>query len=186
VKAQTRIGSLIESGQNIAIGYGISVVATCTIGPYFHMHPGVGDVMGFGLAMTAVSVIRQYVIRRYHEWRRGRNVPPDFLHIIEELAAERQRQINGEGYSLDHDDEHTYGELAAAGAGYAIAGCPGLEPVLARRGSRLRTRGQIIQNIWPWDWPDLKEASPRRNLVKAGAMIIAEIGRIDRAGKAVN
>jgi hypothetical protein len=39
----------------------------------------------------------------------------------------------------------------------------------------------IIASIWPWDRAYWKPRGPRNNLVKAGALILAEIERIDRA-----
>lgn len=35
---------------------------------------------------------------------------------IDLIAAERQRQIEEEGWTPDHDDQHTNGELALAAA----------------------------------------------------------------------
>lgn len=176
MKVQTRIGSLIESGQNIAIGYGISVVATYTIGPYFNMHPGVGDVLGFGLAMTLVSVARQYVIRRWHEYRRNRFTPPDFQYIMEEIAAERHRQISGEGFDLAHDDTLPPGWLAWAGATYAYSG--GCEPH-----QRLPAFMGMIGNLWPGQPHKFKPTDPHRDMVKAGALIVAAIGSHDRRSR---
>lgn len=84
--------------------------------------------------------------------------------VIEEIAAERQRQIDGEGWTTEHDDEHSRGEMANAAACYAAAEitapCAGL-----------------------WPWPDSwwKPKSRRRDLIRAGALIVAEIERLDRA-----
>ena len=38
------------------------------------------------------------------------------------VLAERRRQISAEGWSLDHDDTHTDGEIARSAAAYAFAG----------------------------------------------------------------
>lgn len=88
---------------------------------------------------------------------------------IRDIAAERQRQISAEGYDPAHDDAHTMGELAQAAGVYAT-------PARDRDPQR-----------WPWgdqykpaavsDFP----AGRRRELIKAGALIVAEIERIDRA-----
>lgn len=83
---------------------------------------------------------------------------------LSDIITERQRQQSVEGWTPEHDDEHTGGELADAAACYAAA------------------NKWELGNQWPWapEWwrpsPD-----PRRNLVKAGALIAAEIERIDRA-----
>lgn len=84
---------------------------------------------------------------------------------LEDIAAERQRQMEVEGWTPAHDDEHSAGEMAHAGAAYAIG--PAFD--------------EIISKVWPWDWTWWKPADKRRNLVKAGALIVAEIERIDRA-----
>jgi len=78
---------------------------------------------------------------------------------VREIAAERRRQIEEEGWSPEHDDRHAEGQLAAAAACYAWAGWP----------------------MWPWDRAFWKPKSRRRDLVRAGALILAEIERLDRA-----
>ncbi len=178
MKSQTRLGSLWESTQNVIVGYVISVGATWSIGPYFGLRPPTfQDLLGFGLAMTVVSVVRSYAIRRWNEWKRARHAPPDFLHIAEELAGERLRQINGEGYSLAHDDAYDRAELQRAAGWYALASAS-----YRNDGGPLATEDLFEDRDfgWPWDMAYWKSQSERRDLVKAGALIIAAIGRIDR------
>ena len=92
---------------------------------------------------------------------------------IEAIAAERQRQIEKEGWSDEHDDKHTQGEMAIAAACYADrAHCDG-------------EWGKSLPIDWPWDAVWWKPGSTRRMLVKAGALIAAEIDRIDRARDAL-
>ncbi|MBZ9574641.1 hypothetical protein [Modicisalibacter sp. MOD 31.J] len=91
------------------------------------------------------------------------------------LVDERQRQMTEEGWSLEHDDRHDEGELACAGAAYALnAGCqmyPHSQQSLER-----------APDFWMFEDRWWKPASnPRRNLVKAGALVLAEIERLDRA-----
>ncbi|HEY4112901.1 MAG TPA: hypothetical protein VGM17_02465 [Rhizomicrobium sp.] len=191
MKPQTRWGSLAEAAQNVLVGYAISVVATYTIGPFFHMRPGVGDVLGFGLVMTAISIARSYGVRRWNEYKRGKHTPPDFQHVIEEIAAERNRQISGEGYTLAHDDAHERGEIGAGAAAYAFAASlqlsfPRLLGPNAKAWHDDAAHGSavgLVQQAWPWPRHQFKPGTARRNLVKAGAMIVAEIGRVDRAAK---
>lgn len=82
-----------------------------------------------------------------------------------DVLAERRRQIEVEGWTSEHDDQHRKNDLAAAGMSYAMA---------AAIGPR---NGEIW---WPWDRKWFKPSSPRKMLVKAGALIIAAIERIDR------
>ncbi|HGT2666460.1 TPA: ead/Ea22-like family protein [Raoultella planticola] len=84
------------------------------------------------------------------------------------VLAERKRQVAAEGWTPGHDDEYEHGELADAAGCYALSSelfdCAGEPPR-------------------PWPWPDewWKPTNRRRDLVKAGALILAEIERLDRA-----
>ncbi len=87
----------------------------------------------------------------------------------ERIAAERQRQIEAEGFTASQDDQHASGELAAAAATYI------------RHGSEFSVKPLSVPNEWPWDGAWWKPADdPIRNLEKAGALIAAEIDRILR------
>jgi hypothetical protein len=88
-----------------------------------------------------------------------------------EIAMERNRQVHGEGYSPAHDDFHMAGELAQAASAYAHRAS--IEDPAARK--RLG-----VPMAWPWLAHWWKPTDPRRDLVKAGALIVAEIERLDR------
>lgn len=97
---------------------------------------------------------------------------------IELIAAERTRQIEVEGWTPEHDDEHSRGEMMSAAVDY-VAEC---KRVLRDHDPITDSRGL------PWGWPWKKEwwkpsPDPIRNLVKAGALIAAEIDRIQRASR---
>lgn len=83
-----------------------------------------------------------------------------------DVLAERRRQVEVEGWTPEHDDEHTHGELAGAAACYAY-------------GEMIRPDTGAI--LWHWDEEWWKPSDRRRELVKAGALILAEIDRLDRA-----
>lgn len=89
---------------------------------------------------------------------------------LQDIAAERQRQVEIEGWDHGHDDHHRDGALALAGASYAISSTH-------QRGRRGFTG---LPDIWPWHKAWWKPEAPRRDLVKAGALIVAEIERLDR------
>jgi hypothetical protein len=83
-----------------------------------------------------------------------------------DVLAERQRQISVEGWTPEHDDGNFSGDLARAAACYALDGLPTLQPV------------------WPWDADWWKPKDRRGNWVRAAALVLAEIERLDRADKA--
>ena len=96
--------------------------------------------------------------------------PGDLLacgsQAVLDVAAERRRQIEAEGWTPEHDDEHSVGELAKAAACYALVSA-GFNP-------------DATITVWPWHRLWWKPSDKRRNLVKAGALILAEIERLDR------
>lgn len=96
---------------------------------------------------------------------------PQTSRGIADIAGERQRQVSAEGWTPEHDDEHTDNELALAALCYVYAG--------------IYAPGNFAHQYWPWDRCWWKPADNRRNLVKAGALIAAEIDRLDRVSSAV-
>jgi hypothetical protein len=77
------------------------------------------------------------------------------------IAQERQRQVSAEGWDAGHDDEHDEDEMAQAAACYCL---------------------QSDRN-WPWNLEWWKPCPQNRikELIKAGALIAAEIDRLIRA-----
>ena len=92
---------------------------------------------------------------------------------IGEIAAERQRQIEKEGWSAKHDEQHSNGELARAAACYAMP--QGFRDLSIYGANTIRT------TVWPWDLLWWKPKDRRRDLVRAAALIVAEIERLDRS-----
>ncbi|MCS8677227.1 hypothetical protein N1F35_09820 [Pseudomonas aeruginosa] len=89
-----------------------------------------------------------------------------------DVQAERRRQITAEGWTPEHDDEHSHGQIARAAACYALAGSSAPND---------GTAALLVSLAWPWDQQWWKPTSARRDLIKAGALILAEIERLDRA-----
>lgn len=134
----------------------------------------IGAAMRFALGMGQDDDLREDQIRQAKWWRNlqgipeGQGEPPksvvsDGLAVI---AAERKRQVEAEGWTPEHDDEHATGELANAAVCYA----------LGRR-----------TVWWPWslDWWKPSPDNRIRELAKAGALIAAEIDRLQRAALGV-
>jgi hypothetical protein len=109
---------------------------------------------------------------------------------IELIAEERQRQIMVERWTAEHDDTHTGGELSQAAAVYADAASAmarGATPEELHKPETDLDPGFSCYTgfdaciSWPWDEEWLKlSPDPIRNLVKAGALIAAEIDRLQR------
>lgn len=92
-------------------------------------------------------------------------VPTD---AARDVLAERARQVSAEGWTPEHDDAYQAGDLADAAACYA-------------RGEPRMDRDWTAPREWPWAASWWKPTDRRRDLVKAGALILAEIERLDRA-----
>jgi hypothetical protein len=113
---------------------------------------------------------------------------------IERIARERQRQIEVEGWTATHDDGHVYGEMALAAACYAT-------PILLYRFENSYVNRLEFVDPWPEEWRDwdkrpypcggnvvgrncdLPVTKRIRQLEKAGALIAAEIDRLQREAK---
>lgn len=115
----------------------------------------------------------------------GRVVAADIAHMLAaapdkevpqawlDVQAERRRQVEAEGWTPEHDDEHSHGQMARAAACYALAGSSAPND---------GTAALLVSLAWPWDQQWWKPTSARRDLVKACALALAEIERLDRAG----
>lgn len=86
-----------------------------------------------------------------------------------DVLLERSRQVLGEGWDEAHDDAHTESELSIAAACYALLSAGWSQVAL----------WEIWPKKWGVDW--LKDCDPRRAKVKAAALLIADIERLDRS-----
>lgn len=99
------------------------------------------------------------------------------MNGAELIAAERKRQVEVEDWKPEHDDSHTTGELALAAAVYAM-------PREDR--NKYILNATVAEVFWPWGLEWFKPANSKnpkariRELVKAGALLAAEIDRIKR------
>lgn len=91
-------------------------------------------------------------------WRSMASVAPEHSTAALDVLAERRRQIEAEGWTQEDDDKQTDSEMAHAAACYALNNA----------------------SVWPYSISWWKPTDRRRNLVKAGALILAEIERLDR------
>lgn len=95
-----------------------------------------------------------------------------FSQAALDVTAERRRQIATEGYTPEHDDEHTADDLADAAAAYALVG-------------HFARTGIPAADVWPWEPESFKPRGQRQNYVRAAALLLAAIERIDRAAYGV-
>lgn len=112
----------------------------------------------------SMRVMRDYVLSAAQPVEQTRAL----TDAVRDVVRERQRQMSVEGWTPEHDDEHANGDMALAAACYAAAagGVPWSDDV---------------PSFWPWADQWWKPTTARRDLVKAGALILAEIERLDRA-----
>lgn len=104
--------------------------------------------------------------------------PSDQSKALIDVMNERIRQQDDEGWTPEHDNRHTNGEMAGAAACYALASTS--QP----HGKVKLEAKHAIHECWPFERDWWKPSNPRRNLVKAGALILAEIERLDRMSEA--
>lgn len=62
---QTRMGSFIEAWANIAVGFAINYFANMAILPLFGFAVTWGQAFWIGVIFTVISLVRQYVLRRW-------------------------------------------------------------------------------------------------------------------------
>jgi hypothetical protein len=94
------------------------------------------------------------------------------------IARERQRQFLTKGFDDANDDDFLEGELVAAGRSYA----------LYAEMQAIRKVSPVPADFFPKTWPWMRKwwkpsPDPVVNLIKAGALIAAEIDRHLRARK---
>ncbi|WP_065335496.1 hypothetical protein [Tritonibacter mobilis] len=94
--------------------------------------------------------------------------PDDLSQASLDIIQERDRQQNEEGWTPEHDHSHASGELSRAAACYAFA---------SFHDTHYRDDGTPVG--WPWDAAWWKPKDARANLVRAAALITAEIDRLD-------
>ena len=111
------------------------------------------------------------------------------MNGVERIAVERQRQIDEEGYSPEHDEHHKNGALAFAAACYAAPETIYIVEVSEGAHGDGAVHGTLAWNEpWPAGWrrtrpedvgpPNQPLHGRIRELEKAGALIAAEIDRL--------
>ena len=119
---------------------------------------------GYNQALIEVSKYGEKTVMQEHGLM-AENRPDGISDII----LERARQITVERYTTEHDDQHTDGSISDAAACYAST-------------PKTREESDLLITCWPWDAEYWKPTPNDRikELTKAGALIAAEIERLQR------
>lgn len=101
------------------------------------------------------------------------------MNGAELIAAERERQIEDLGFDADHDSQYVAGQLASASTCYALLGVYCYE-MTHHMGYEVRpSEIDAPPKAWPWSIDHWKPSDDLvENLVRAGALIAAEIDRL--------
>jgi hypothetical protein len=70
--SQTRKGSLAEAIVNVCVGYGVALVSQLVIFPLYGIHIPLSANIAIGLWFTAISIARNYLLRRLFNSFRAR------------------------------------------------------------------------------------------------------------------
>lgn len=157
--------STFDALGNTAFGFGLAILAQSIFWPLLGFEISSSqNFISVGI-MTALSFARNFSWSRFME---AIHVRTPLSAGMTAIIAERERQKTEEGWDAARDLEHAEGELAAAGASYALYAGKTMAP-------------PPIFFPWPDRW--WKHTDFRRNLVKAGALIVAELDRFDAERK---
>jgi len=127
--------------------------------------PTMGDIALAEVALRAVAEVRPIMAPALSQMDSVDQLNDYYeLETIFELANERRRQIQVEGHTPETDKNYVSGELALAAAAYALGSADSHPP-----------------SIWPWGSSSWKPSSRMKDLLKAGALIMAEMCRIKRS-----
>lgn len=123
-----------------------------------------GDCVESDGCPTELAVLKRFW-REHSAKAAGHMVGAPLLSTAaQDVLAERNRQITAEGWTPAHDDLYCAAELPRAAAAYILNGANDEAPA-----------------IWPFASKWWKPRDARSNYVRAGALILAEIERLDRA-----
>ncbi|WP_426768758.1 hypothetical protein [Pseudomonas aeruginosa] len=126
----------------------------------FTTEPGCDTAVELAAQTTQAQHCVPELLVRAEDFVSGKEVPQAWLDV----QAERRRQITAEGWTPEHDDLYCAAELPRAAAAYILNGANDEAPA-----------------IWPFSAKWWKPRDARSNYVRAGALILAEIERLDRA-----
>ena len=101
---------------------------------------------------------------------------------VQIISEERARHFMQENWTAKHDDAHAKGELAVAAACYALTQYEIRRSTVCHHGVPRDRFTTIIDHLWPFEreWWKPTPRNRVKQLAKAGALIAAEIDRLQR------
>lgn len=137
-------------------------------------HPELAGGYARATAGVDIDLVVAVFANALHDLRRDGG--PQMSDAAIDVLAERRRQVEGEGWTVEHDNQHAGREMAGAAAAYCHSAHR--PTIYARRPGG----AYAIPPGWPVSWSNewWKPKGPRADLVRAGALILAEIERLDR------
>lgn len=111
------------------------------------------------------------------KWQEAGHSPNALSSALKDVVSERNRQRNEEYYSDANDDTYVENELVRASASYVnhVVGRSWLYP-----SKPSAYTSELVPDLWPWSEQAWKPKSPRQDLVRATALLVADIERLDR------
>lgn len=155
-------------GATLGGGYRVRMVSATE-----HLMDGMPDGTGFHAVLAAASACSWGCLAVLAACQAAHAEPhPDAAVLV---MAERERQVNAEGWEPGHDDEYEPGVLARAGAEYA------------RWVAQGEDRPPLHADGHPWEWPLpaewWKPKGDLRDLVRGAALVAAEADRLVRRAR---
>lgn len=152
---QSRSTSLIKSLVSTGVGFVVAYLANMLILPFFGFDISHSANLILTCIYTAISIARGYALERLYEALGWRTRMSAFALAV---LAERQRQIEVEGWTPEHDDGHHHSDLASGGAAYLLGNAA----------------------YWPWRDGYKNDHPQRRKYVIGAAMALAAGEHLDR------
>ena len=130
--------------------------------------------------MILITLFCTFVVSFGIFWISEKNKENNMKTGIELIAEERQRQIEVEGYSAQHDSQHNASEFVYAAIAYTEAAKVGVncQEIGNTNENEIIQRKREMGLYFPWGQTNFKPTTNIRDLVKAGALIASAIDRL--------